>query len=227
MNVLVLAASPRETGNSRLLASALMEGAREAGHEAQLVDLNEAMAGGFLRDCRACRRPDGSCSIEDGYLPLLRDQVAGADALVYATPLYWYGMAAVLKNFFDRMVCYVSGSYPGYEEMVAGLTNKRAALLISSEESYRTAAMGVVAQLQEMSRYLHHEFVGVVNGIGNKRGEVRFDPSGSLEDARTLGRTLFDAYHSDYRIDSERPNAVWPEARASAGETAAGVYEDV
>ena len=227
MNVLVLAASPRADGNSRMLADALMEGARSAGHQAALVDLNQAMQGGFLRDCRKCRRPDGMCSIEDGYYPLLRDRVAAADALVYATPLYWYGTAAVLKNFFDRMVCFVSGSFPDAEEMVAGLTDKRTALLLASEERYPGASLGVIAQLQEMSRYLRHEFVGVVNGIGNKRGEVARDPLDPLGAARDLGERLFDVRHSDYRIDTERSNAVWAAAVASTEDATVGVYEDV
>jgi multimeric flavodoxin WrbA len=222
MNVLILAASPRADGNSRALAAALREGAEAAGHSVGLVDLNEVMTGGFLRDCRRCRRPDGMCSIQDGYHALIRDDVAAADALVYATPLYWYGIAAVLKNFFDRMVCFVSGSFPQSEEMAAGLTRKRSALLLSSEERYPGASLGVVAQLQELSRYLHHEFVGVVNGIGNKRGEVARDPSGPLGAAHELGRRLFELTCTDYRIDTERSNAVWSRPDATIG-----VYEDV
>lgn len=229
MRVLVLAASPRADGNSRAMAAALIEGARSAGHEAELVDLNGTMEGGFLRDCRRCRRADGSCSIEDGYETLLRDRVGPADALVYATPLYWYGIAAVLKNFFDRMVCFTSGSHPEAERLTAGLTDKRSALLLASEESYPGASLGVVAQLQEMSRYLRHEFVGTVNGFGNKRGEVASDPTDPLAAARRLGARLFDEYHSDYRIDSPRPNALWAPAPAvgSAAEAGLGAYEDV
>lgn len=225
MHVLVLSASPRATGNSRLMATALMEGAREAGHTAALADLNESMRGGFLRDCRSCRGADGSCSIDDGYERLLREEVARADALVYATPLYWYGIAAVLKNFFDRMVCYTSGSHPQAAAMTAGLTDKRSALLLSSEESYTGASLGILAQLQEMSRYLRHDFVGFVNGVGNKRGEVAADPADPLGAARALGGTLFERRHSDYRIDTPRPNAVWGPP-TEAGEPV-GAYEDV
>jgi multimeric flavodoxin WrbA len=227
MQVLVLAASPRRDGNSRALAEALMQGAREAGHGTELVDLGDAMQGGFLRDCRACRRPDGNCSIVDGYLDLLRDKVGNADGLVYATPLYWYGTSAVLKNFFDRMVCYLSASYPDLPQMVEALTGKRTALLLSSEESYRGAALGVLAQIQEMSRYLDHEFVGFVNGVGNKRGEVALDPARPLEAAHELGRRLFEIHYSDYRIDSERANTVWAAATASAEDGQVGVWEDV
>jgi len=225
--VLVVSSSPRPDGNSRALGEALLEGAQEAGHEGDLADLNDVMRGGFLRDCRRCRRADGSCSIEDDFEAFLRDRVAPADAIVYATPLYWYGTAAVLKNYFDRMVCFISGSYPHHEAMTAGLTGKRSALLLSSEERFPGAALGVIAQLQEVSRYLHHEFVGVVNGIGNKRGEVALDPLDPLAAARDLGRRMFDLYYSDFDIASVRPNAVWARAASNAHDVAVGVYEDV
>ena len=144
---------------------------------------------------------------------------------MYATPLYWYGMAAALKNYFDRMVCYLSASYPRYDAVAEQMVGKRVALLLSSEERYPGASLGVIAQLHEMSRYLHHDFVGVVNGIGNRRGEVRRDPANPLEAAHTLGRTLFEAHHSDYRLDTVRPNTVWPAGEAEPAP--AGVWEDV
>jgi multimeric flavodoxin WrbA len=220
--VLVLASSPRRDGNSRALAEALIEGALAAGHETELVDLNEAVRGGFVRDCRRCRRPDGTCSIEDGFQELLLDKVLPADALVYAAPLYWYGIPAVMQNFFDRTVCFTSASYPGYQQVVEGLKGKRTALLLSSEESNRAAPLAVITQLQELARYMHHQFVEVINGIGNTRGEVALDPADPLGRARELGRRLFEIHHTDYRIDTDRSNAVW-----SAAETAAGPYEDV
>lgn len=220
----MLSASPRRDGNSRLLAESLSEGAESAGHKSEVVDLNDVVHS-FLRDCRRCRHPDGRCAIEDGYADLMHRKVLPADGLVYATPLYWYGMAATLKNFFDRMVCYVSASYPRFEEVAEGLVGKRTALLLSSEESYRGANLGVIAQIHELSRYLHHEFVGVVNGIGNRRGEVRFDPAEPIVAARTLGSRLFDIHHSDYRLDTQRPNTVW--ASDPGAKAALGVYEDV
>jgi multimeric flavodoxin WrbA len=211
MKVLVLSASPRRDGNSRALAEALVLGARDRGHDVDLVDLDDAVSG-FLRDCRACRRSDGRCGIDDGYADLLHDRVLPADGIVYATPLHWYGPTGVLKVFFDRMFCYFSESYPRVDEVRDRLPGKRSALLISSEERYPVVAGGVVAQLQEMARYLDHQLIGVVNGVGNTRGEVRYDPSRPLDQARDLGYELFDRHYSDYRWSTERSNRVWETA---------------
>ena len=56
---------------------------------------------------------------------------------------------------------------------------------------------------------MHWELVGVVHGIGNSRGEVARDPAVPLDAARELGRRLFELRSTDYRIDTERPDAVW------------------
>ena len=223
--VLVLCASPRRDGNSRMLGEAVLEGAERAGHSPKLIDLGDTMAG-MLRDCRSCRLADGRCGIADGYAELIHEHVLPAHALVYATPLYWYGMSATLKNFFDRLVCYVSASYPGRDLVVDGLKHKRVALLLASEEQYPTAGTAVTWQTQEMSRYLHQEFVAVVNGIGNTRGEVRFDPANPLGVARELGTRIFDIHHSDDDIDAERPNAVWAAARETQYDAEFSPYAD-
>jgi multimeric flavodoxin WrbA len=214
MRIVILGASPRRDGNSWALADALARGAGEAGHDTELVDLNAAV-GAFLRDCRRCRRPDGTCGVEDGYAALLHDRVLPADGLVYATPLYWYGVAGVLKTFFDRLFCYMSPSFPRAGEVNGSLPGKRSALLLSSEERYPTAAAAVVAQLQETARYLEHQFVDVVHGVGNARAEVRWDPQRPLDAAAALGRELFDRHHSDYRWSTDRPRRVWTAPPAS------------
>jgi putative NADPH-quinone reductase len=224
--IVVLCASPRPDGNSMAMSLALADGAREAGHEADIVELGTAMTE-TLRDCRTCRRPDGTCSIEDDFATLVHELVVPADATVYATPLYWYRMAASLKNYFDRLTCYIAASYPRRDEVVPALLGKRIALLLASEERYPAAGHGVTFQLQEIARYLRSPFVGVVNGIGNKRGEVRYDPDRPLDAARRLGAELFERHHSDYWMQAERPNAVWPEARDDAIGAEVSTYDDI
>ena len=208
MNVLALSSSPRRDGNSRLLADALLEGVQAAGHHGELAFVDDHVTA-FLRDCRTCRGADGRCRIEDGFEALLFERLLPADAVVFATPLYWYGVSGQLKTFLDRIFCYIAASYPGAEEVVTGLSHKRLALLISSEETYVGASLGVLHEIQEYARYTHSALVGVVNGIGNKRGDVNADPDRPLDRARTLGRRLFELKSTDYRIDTDRPGAVW------------------
>jgi multimeric flavodoxin WrbA len=209
--VLVLSSSPRRDGNSRLLADAALDGVREAGHTAELVYLDDHL-GAFLRDCRLCRGADGHCTIDDGFDALFRERFLPADGVVLATPIYWYGVSGQLKTFFDRMFCYIAASHPENEKIAGDLVGKRLALLLSSEESYTGASLGVLHEIQEYARYTHSPFVGFVQGIGNKRGDVLRDPGDPAGRARELGRRLFSMRSTDYRLDTPRAGSVWADA---------------
>ena len=69
----------------------------------------------------------------------------------------------------------------------------------------------MIHEIQEYARYTHSAFVGVVQGIGNRRRDVVADPSDPLGRARELGRRLADLRSSDYRLDTERPSTTWPQ----------------
>lgn len=210
MNVLGLSASPRRDGNSFLLTEAAIEGAREAGHDAELAHVDDHVRH-LLRDCRRCRDEAGRCTIDDGFESLLREKVLPAEAIILGTPLYWYGVSGQLKTFLDRIFCYIAASEPEADMFVEGLMRKRLALMLASEENYPGAPLGVIHEIQEYARYTHSEFVGVVQGIGNKRRDVARDPSDPLGRARDLGRRLADLRSTDYRLDTERANTTWPQ----------------
>ncbi|GAA2400337.1 flavodoxin family protein [Actinomadura vinacea] len=209
MKVLALSSSPRKDGNSRLLAQSVLDGAAAGGHDVELVDLADTVTAP-LRDCRVCRQESGACSIEDGYEHLILNKVLPADAIVYATPLYWYGVSGQLKIFIDRIFCYMKSDYRDWESVRDGLIGKRMVVAVSSEETYPGAVAGITAQMQEFARYLHNDLVGVLRGIGNTRGEVERDPSRPLDQAFELGARLFEERSTDYRVDTSRSGVVWP-----------------
>lgn len=215
--LLVLVGSPRRDGNSATLAQAVLRGARAAGTEANLRHIGD-YASTFLGDCRACRRPDGECAIEDRYRSLFFEDFLPAEAVVICTPIYWYGMSAQTKAFFDRSFCYYTASYPASAEVSAGMCGKRLGLVLAAEETYPGAELGIVHQMQEYARYTNSPLVGVVRGVGNSRGEVASDPADPLAAAERLGREIFARKYSDYRADTVRSRQVWaPEAVAEAG----------
>jgi FMN-dependent NADH-azoreductase len=104
LKVLVFNSSPRkEKGNTALILNPFIEGMREAGADVDLYynyDLK-------IKPCRGCfncwLKTPGICSQMDDMqwlIPKMRD----ADVLVYATPLYSYGMNGQMKNLIDRMI---------------------------------------------------------------------------------------------------------------------------
>lgn len=100
--ILVIAASPRKGGNSDLLCERFIEGALEAGNIVDEVFLREREIG-FCRACDYCRSHDGACALRDDAAAVL-DKMAEADAIVLATPVYFYSMDAQHKALIDRTV---------------------------------------------------------------------------------------------------------------------------
>lgn len=98
-NVLVVSASLRSKSNSHALALAFAEGAREAGNKVQVVGLRGKDIG-FCRGCLACQR-GMACPIDDDACAIV-EQVIVADAIAFATPVYFYEMAGQLKTLLDR-----------------------------------------------------------------------------------------------------------------------------
>ncbi|MCG7606065.1 MULTISPECIES: flavodoxin family protein [Mycobacterium] len=208
MKLLVISASPREDGNSHLLAEAACAGAESAGHDVEHVFLDQYVDR-MLDNCRRCRTPAGFCSLDDHYESLLLDKMLPADGIIYAMPLYFYGMPARLKTVFDRLFCYTANSAPQQEQVVGGITDKTVGVLISCEENYVGATAGVIAHFQELTRYLDQSLAGVVVGNANSRGEIACDPTDPLSQARDLGARLFDVRVTDYRLTTPRSNKVW------------------
>lgn len=206
--VLILSSSPRLMGNSALLARAISDGLADAGNSPEFCRVDDIVTS-FLRDCRNCRNSDGSCSISDGFRSVFVDKFLPAHGFIAATPIYWYGMSAQLKAFFDRMFCYVAASYPESHSVVESMMGKRIGLAMSSEETFPTVGMAIVHQMQEFSRYTRSTFVGYVHGHGNARGEVSRDPQAPLQQAYEFGRDFFTMHATDYQIDTPRSGQVW------------------
>jgi multimeric flavodoxin WrbA len=207
-NLLILVGSPRRSGNSATLSRAVQQGAEITGTVVKLRFLDDYISG-FLRDCRTCRKADHECSMEDRYRELFFDDYLPADGVVFCSPVYWYGISAQTKAFFDRTFCYYAASYPQSEQVIQAMLHKRIGLVLASEETYPGAALGIIHQIQEFSRYTRSDFIGVVRGVANRRGEVIHDPSTPLQAAEQLGRDFFARKYSDYQLDAPRSGNVW------------------
>jgi multimeric flavodoxin WrbA len=97
--VLILSSSPRKHGNSNALCDRFMEGAVEAHHQVEKVVLAEKKIN-YCTGCYACRG-NGRCAQKDDMAQIL-DSMTAADAIVLATPVYFYTMCAQMKTVIDR-----------------------------------------------------------------------------------------------------------------------------
>ncbi len=98
--VLIISSSPRKGGNSDVLCNEFAKGAVEAGNSVEQVFLKDKNIN-YCIGCGACVSNKGVCVQKDDMVEL-REKMLEADAIVMATPVYFYSMCGQLKTFIDR-----------------------------------------------------------------------------------------------------------------------------
>ena len=154
MKILVLEGSPNKKGSTHLLADCFRQGAEEAGHTVQMLDIAHAK----IHPCTGCIHCgyQGPCVQKDD-METIRAAILDADMLVFATPLYYYGMSAQLKTLVDRFCAFNSS-----------LQSKRmkSALLTVAWNSEDWTFDALVSHYKTLVRYLHFQDMGMVLGYG-------------------------------------------------------------
>ena len=103
MKVLLLNGSPRMKGNTRAALSLVKEGIEEGLHpeSLELYDISRHKLSACLA-CDSCKKNGGNCVQPDESAALVQ-KIYDADAVIFGTPVYWWGMSAQLKMAVDKL----------------------------------------------------------------------------------------------------------------------------
>lgn len=99
MKIVVLAGSPNKNGSTNMLVKEFERGADEVGHQIKIIDCTRISVRPCI-GCIACGY-EGPCIQKDD-MENIKNEILSADMIVFATPLYYYGMSAQLKTVIDR-----------------------------------------------------------------------------------------------------------------------------
>lgn len=105
MNILAFNGSPRRKGNTSLLLNELIRGAREVGAHIDEIIAQEVN----LKFCRGCLRCNilRHCSIRNDDWTELSQRILDANAVVFASPIYFHHLTAPLKKILDRFRSFI------------------------------------------------------------------------------------------------------------------------
>jgi putative NADPH-quinone reductase len=186
MKILAINASYRgNKGHTRFLIDKLFKGAAAVGAECQVVTLAQLK----INRCLAC----GQCQTGEYFLECVHEdrddvaavyrQMAEADILVYATPVYVFGISGLLKTFLERF--YSRGDSRDLKVSKSGLMfhdvdhvtcSKPFVALVCCDNLEDETPRNALAYFQTFSRFLDAPQVGVLVRNGGRLSGHGHDP---------------------------------------------------
>lgn len=174
MKIAVFHGSTREKGNTEYLAYQAVPKDKATHLYLRDYDIQP------ITDLR--HSPEGFSDIQDDHLQLV-DQMLEHDIIVFATPIYWYGMAGPLKVFIDRWSQVMRDT--NYAHFREELGKKKAYFILVGGDQPTVKGLPLIQQLTYICQFYGTKVGGYVIGEARKPGAIVEDHR-ALEAASTL-----------------------------------------
>ncbi len=176
MNILILNGSPRQGGNTEILAKTFAETAEQNGHSVQIINAYDIQVAPCLA-CTHCLNIEKGICIQKDSMEMIRPLFDAAEVIVFASPIYFFTISAQLKCVIDRF----------YAANKVGIGFKKSALLLDSHSP--NVFDSAIAMFHGINRYLKWESLGIVTLDGmTAKGSASNDPR--LEEIRKIAASL-------------------------------------
>ncbi|MBW2593978.1 MAG: flavodoxin family protein [Deltaproteobacteria bacterium] len=185
VKILALFGSPRKKGNSTLLASHIILGAESRGAIIESIYLN----GLNIKPCQGCyacqEENSKGCAVDDD-MQGIYPKITEADALIIASPVYWFTMSAQTKIFMDRCIATYNED-PGKSQ----LHGKKIAIAMTfgDKDAFSSGCVNALRTFQDAYNFVGADIVGMVYGSAEEPGEIAADTE-LMKDAEALGKKL-------------------------------------
>ena len=103
MKVVAVLGSPHPDGPSSTIAKEVIRGAKDAGHEVVIYQIDDIDFKG-CRDCGYCKQHDADCILDDGLKPYWKD-LHECGALIVSAPNYASNVRGDMITYMNRHYC--------------------------------------------------------------------------------------------------------------------------
>ena len=151
MQITTLLGSARKTGNTATVLGWVEQELESLGHRVERVYLNNKTIHGCL-GCAKCREKadEIACVQKDDAIDIMARMIA-SDAVLYASPVYFWGFSAQLKALIDRGFSLVTNYHrPGHTSLMAG---KRIGMLATGAGTYENNVEGLTSAFDRLAGY--------------------------------------------------------------------------
>ena len=152
MRIITLLGSAKKKGNTATVLGWVETELKTRGHDVERIYLNNKTIGGCL-GCAKCRdNPDEiACVQKDDAIDIM-EQMISADAVLFASPIYFWGFSAQMKALIDRGYALVTNYHkPGHTSLMKG---KRIGLLVTGADDFEENAEGMFTAFDRIVDFL-------------------------------------------------------------------------
>jgi len=158
MKIATIMGSPRIKGNTNKVLEMFEQEISAGDHTIDRINITKYKVNGCI-GCFKCAEDNENpgCVQKDDCMALF-DRMMDADAIVYASPLYWFSFSAQIKPLIDRHACLIKGlDTPEYKSLIA---DKPAALLVTCDGPIEDNADAVQTIFDRILEYCAMKPVG-------------------------------------------------------------------
>lgn len=142
MKTIIIQGSSRSNGHSSQIISLLKKQI-----DADVIDLNTRIIHPFHYD---------HIHSDDDFIPIMK-QIIEYERIIFITPVYWYSMSGIMKNFFDRITdCLIIE-----KELGRQLRGKYMAAISCGSDEEQT--LGFFEPFRKSAEYLGMHYLGDVH----------------------------------------------------------------
>lgn len=161
MSIAVIYGGNRSNGNTETLTKKVTQG----------VVVEEIFLKDYVIEPIIDKRhaEEGFSEVNDDYNSII-DRILQHDILIFSTPIYWYSMTGVMKNFIDRWSQTLRDNK--YSDFKVQMSQKSAYVIAVGGDEPNMKGLPLIQQFRYIFDFIGINFDGYIIGEGNKPDEI-------------------------------------------------------
>ncbi|MEW9677304.1 flavodoxin family protein [Lentibacillus sp. L22] len=176
MTIAVIYGGTRQDGNTEILTEQAIRGLSVERIHLKDYEIKP------IEDLRHSK--GGFQEVNDDYNAII-DRILPHDILIFATPIYWFSMSGMMKNFIDRWSQTLKDlNYPDFKII---MSSKKAYVIAVGGDKPSLKGLPLIQQFQYIFNFIGITFDGYILAKGNRPGEIHRDEE-AFESAELMNK---------------------------------------
>ena len=184
MKVLGILGSPRIGGNSDILLSQALAGAKSAGADVEKIILDRKNIAG-CKDCMKCNKM-GVCAMKDD-MAEIQQKILDAYAIIHSSPVYFWAMTSQMKAYLDRWCVFFDAEWRWQKAYYPKMRGKRIGLITVCGDTNAQTGDPIVHSFKSTTDMTKMHWLGAVMASATEKGEIVNNQT-AIQEAFELGK---------------------------------------